>query len=108
MGGAERATGATGPTEAQEAEDVGGRFESHKGSHEEAVGGLPQSQESCGVGQPEISWLVGIGSCSDFGMGSRIRYNLRSFGHRAFPLFPGLGLCVRDCRARPDYTRNHL
>src|ERR1019366_7048734 len=51
MGGAEKATGATSPTgEAQETEVLGGRFESHKGSHEKALGGLPQSQESRGVG----------------------------------------------------------
>src|ERR1017187_3322835 len=53
MGGAETATGTTG--EAQETEDVGGRFESHKRSHEEALGGLPQSQESGGVVDPHTS-----------------------------------------------------
>jgi len=43
MGGAEKATGATGPaSEAQEAEVVGGRAEGDKGSHEKALGGLPQ------------------------------------------------------------------
>ena len=42
MGGAEAATGTTIPAgEAQEAEVVGGRFESHKGSHEKALGGIP-------------------------------------------------------------------
>jgi hypothetical protein len=51
MGGTETATGATGPTgEAQETEVVGGGFEGHKGSHQKALGGLPQSQESGGVG----------------------------------------------------------
>src|ERR1017187_1794780 len=50
MGGAEEATGATRNTgEAQETEVLGCRFEGDKGSHEEAVGGLPQSQECCGV-----------------------------------------------------------
>jgi hypothetical protein len=47
MGGAETATGRTGG--AQEAEVVSGRFESHKGSYEEALGGLPQSPGICGV-----------------------------------------------------------
>jgi len=52
VGSAEEATARTGPTgEAQEAEIVGGRVESHKGSHEEALGGLSQSQESCGMGE---------------------------------------------------------
>ena len=42
MGGAEKATGATGHIgEAQEAEAIGGGVESHQGSHEEALGGLP-------------------------------------------------------------------
>jgi hypothetical protein len=46
MGGAETA----GPTgKAQEAENIGGRFESHKRSHEEALGGLPQNARICGV-----------------------------------------------------------
>jgi hypothetical protein len=50
MGGAEEATGATrNAGEAQETEVLGCRFEGDKGSHEEAVGGLPQSQECCGV-----------------------------------------------------------
>jgi hypothetical protein len=44
MGGAEEAAGATGQAsrtgETQEAEDVGGGVEDHKGSHEEALGGL--------------------------------------------------------------------
>src|ERR1019366_8101489 len=48
MGGAEAATGPTG--QAQEAEVVGGGVEGHKGSHEEALGGLPQSPKGCGVG----------------------------------------------------------
>jgi hypothetical protein len=38
-----------GKYEDQEAEDVGGRVGGDKGSHEEALGGLPESQESCGV-----------------------------------------------------------
>jgi len=51
MGGAEKATGATCPTgEAQEAENIGSRFASHKRSHEEALGGLPQGSRSYGVG----------------------------------------------------------
>ena len=50
MGGAEKATGATSPTgEAQETEVLGGRFESHKGSHEKALGGLPQGPQRYGV-----------------------------------------------------------
>jgi hypothetical protein len=47
MGGAEAATSPTG--EAQKAEVVGSRFESHKGSHEKALGGLPQGPQSCGL-----------------------------------------------------------
>jgi hypothetical protein len=35
--------------DAQETDIVGGRVESHKESHEEAVGGLPASQERRGV-----------------------------------------------------------
>jgi len=48
MGGAGKATGRSG--EAQETKNVGGRFESHTGSHHEALGGLPQSPEIFGVG----------------------------------------------------------
>jgi hypothetical protein len=44
MGGAEEATGSAG--EAQEAENISRRFESHKRSHEEALGGLPQSSRA--------------------------------------------------------------
>jgi hypothetical protein len=47
MGGAETATGPT--CEAEETEVLGGRFGSHKGSHEEALGGLPQSPRIGGV-----------------------------------------------------------
>jgi hypothetical protein len=55
MGGAETATGATRSTgEAQEAEVLGGRVEGHKGSHQKALGGLPQSQESGGVGRHPV------------------------------------------------------
>jgi hypothetical protein len=50
MGGGEEAAGATGHTgEAQEAEDVGGGVEGHKGSDEEKVGGLPQGPRFCSV-----------------------------------------------------------
>jgi hypothetical protein len=56
MGGAEAATGVTSPTgDAQEAEDVGGRFEGHQSSHEEAVGGLAESPQSCGVGPYQLA-----------------------------------------------------
>ena len=47
MGRAEAATGPAGG--AEEANVFGGWFESHKGSHEEALGGLPQSPQSRGV-----------------------------------------------------------
>src|ERR1022692_1087758 len=48
MGGAEKAAGATRDTgEAQEAEAVGGGFEGHKGSHEEALGGVSQGSTGC-------------------------------------------------------------
>jgi hypothetical protein len=50
MGGAEAAAGATCITgEAQEAEVFGGRVEGDKGSHEEALGGLPEGQEGWGL-----------------------------------------------------------
>jgi hypothetical protein len=50
MGGAEEATGATRQAgEAQEAEDVGGGVEGDQGSHEKAVGGLPQGQTGWGL-----------------------------------------------------------
>jgi hypothetical protein len=50
MGGAEEPAGETGHTgETQEAEAVGCGAESHKGSHQEALGGLPKSPGSGGV-----------------------------------------------------------
>ena len=58
MGGAKEVVGSTGQASrsgaAREAEDVGGGVEGPQGSHEEALGGVPESQERWGVGPQAI------------------------------------------------------
>jgi hypothetical protein len=80
VGGAEAATGQTGSTQtgsAKEAETIGGRFESHSGSHEEAVGGLSESARIRGV-SPVHEALgrspVLLRLAHDFGKSGRIGY----------------------------------
>jgi hypothetical protein len=98
MGGAEKARGATGQAsrtgEAQEAENVGGGVEGDKGSHPEAVGGLPQSQESGGVSRT-------TGGCARLGA-SMGQYPIRalrtrpSLSEERIPEFPRFALRSAD------------